>query len=483
MTSAGRPRISIAGTSSNRHNFGVTSIPKSDPPRSSLLPARPWQVAAIGLGSAVAQLDTSVNIAFPAITRGFGLAISDIQWVVISYVLTYASLLLALGRIGDTVGHIRVFRIGLVWSTVALLLVGWSPAFGAMLLFRCLQGIGAALVLSCGVALVTSLYGEERRSHALGIYTMMLAVGWMLGPLLGGALTSAWDWPSVFWFRVPIALAALLLLRGMPASPHRQDADRFDILGAAALVLGLVAMLLALNRLREFSAIWFALLSAAAFAAFIFREKRAARPIIAVEILKEPGFARLNLISVLVNLAAFSVWLLVPYFLARVPGTSLTENGAVLATAAAGAALAAPVGGRLAGARISVRRLAITGAAINGIGLLLLGTWTEQTPTMLRIAGLVVQGVGLGLFQLAYSDIVTAALPLRDRGVAGSLVLLTRTFGTVTAASVIFLVFEILNAKYGFLEGFRTTFQFAALLAFAAAAALAFSPRKPVRDL
>ena len=465
---------------SNHHNFSVTSISKSDPPPSSagLLQAKPWQAAMIGLGTAATQLDTAVNIAFPAITRGFDLSIGNIQWVVICYVLTYASLLLALGRIGDTIGHALVFRIGLIWSTVALLLVGWSPSFGAMLFFRFLQGIGAALVLSCGAALVTSLYGEARRSHALGIYTMMLSVGLMLGPLLGGALTSAWDWPSVFWFRIPIAVAALLLLRGMRAPPQRQAADRFDVPGGIALVLGLVTMLLALNRMREFSAVWFALLSAAAFAAFIFRESRAARPIIAVEILKDPGFALLNLVSVLVNLAAFSVWLLVPYFLARVPGYSLTESGAILATAAAGAALAAPIGGRLTGRRISARRLAIAGAAANGVGLLLLGAWTEQTPTILRIAGLVVQGVGLGLFQLAYSDIVTAALPLRDRGVAGSLVLLTRTLGTVTAASVIFLVFEILNMKYGFLEGFQKTFQLAALLAFAAAGSSALSPRR-----
>jgi MFS family permease len=465
---------------SDHLDFGVTSISKSDAPGAlaGMLRAKPWQVAMIGLGTAATQLDTSVNIAFPAITRGFGLSIADIQWVVICYVLTYASLLLALGRIGDAVGHALVFRIGLIWSIIALALVGWSPSFGAMLLFRCLQGIGAALVLSCGAALVISLYGEQRRSHALGIYTMMLSVGLMLGPLLGGALTSLWDWPSVFWFRVPIAAAALLLLWGLRDAPQRQAADRFDVLGGLALVLALVAMLLALNRLREFSAIWLALLSALFFAAFIFRESRAARPIIAVDILKGPGFALLNLVSVLLNLAAFSVWLLVPYFLARVPAYSLTESGAILATAAAGAALAAPIGGRLAGGRISARRLAVAGAAANAAGLLLLGAWTMETPTMLRIAGLVVQGVGLGLFQLAYSDIVTAALPLRDRGVAGSLVLLTRTFGTVTSASVMFLVFDVLSTKYGFLEGFQKTYQFAALLAFSAAGLTAFSSRR-----
>src|SRR4029077_3269359 len=129
--------------------------------------------------------------------------------------------------------------------------------------------------------------------------------------------------------------------------------------------------LLALNRMRELSAVWFALLSATGFAAFIFRESRAVRPIIAVEILKGPGFALLNLVSVLLNLAAFSVWLLVAYFLARVPAYSLTESGAILATAAAGAALAAPIGGRLMGQHITARGLAIAGAAANGIGLLL----------------------------------------------------------------------------------------------------------------
>jgi MFS family permease len=431
----------------------------------------------IGLGTATAQLDTSVNIAFPAITRGFDLAISDIQWVVICYVLTYASLLLALGRIGDTIGHAIVYRAGLVCSAVALLLVGYAPSYGAMLLFRCLQGVGAALVLSCGVALVTSLYGEERRGRALGIYTMMMAVGLMLGPLLGGALTARWDWPAVFWFRIPIAMAALLLLRGMPLSPPRRAGDHFDFLGGIALVFGLVTMLMAINRLREFSAIWLALLSVAAFAGFIFRQSRAEHPIIAIEILKSPGFALVNLVSVLANLAAFSVWLLVPYYLTRIPGHTLAESGAILAAGAAGAVLAAPIGGRLIGRLISAERLAIAGAATIGTGLLLMSAWTERTSTALQVAGLIVQGIGLGLFQLAYTDIVTSALPLGHRGVAGSLTLLTRMFGTVTAASIILMLFEILQIGHGFFEAFHLTFQLAAVLAFVSAALLALLPR------
>jgi EmrB/QacA subfamily drug resistance transporter len=440
--------------------------------------SKAWQIAMIGLGTATTQLDTAVNIAFPAITRGFDLAIGDIQWVVICYVLAYASLLLALGRIGDTIGHAIVYRTGLVCSAVAYLLVGYAPNYGAMLVFRCLQGVGAALVLSCGAALVTSLYGEERRGRALGIYTMMMALGLMLGPLLGGVLVAIWDWPAVFWFRIPIAIAALLLLRGLPASQPRPARDPFDIPGGIALALGLVTMLMAFNRIRELSAVWLGLLSAVAFAGFIFRQSRAARPIIDFAVFRLPGFAMLNLVSVLANLAAFSVWLLVPYYLTRVTGYSLGESGAILASGALGAVLAAPIGGRLIGQRMSAERLALAGAAGIGAGLVLLSIWTERTPTAVRVAGLIVQGVGLGLFQLAYTDIVAAALPLGDRGVAGSLALLTRTLGTVAAASIVLMVFESLHSEHGFFDAFHQTFQLAALLAFASAGLLALSSRK-----
>ena len=133
--------------------------------------------------------------------------------------------------------------------------------------------------------------------------------------------------------------------------------------------------------------------------------------------------------------------------------------------------------GDLYGARLFATWTWELGVRRVGAGLLMLSAWSEQTPTSLRVAGLVIQGVGLGLFQLAYTDIVTAALPLGDRGVAGSLALLTRTLGTVAAASIVLMVFEILNVGQDFFEAFRQTFQLAALLAFASAALLVFAPR------
>src|SRR5437762_5771290 len=205
------------------------------------------RLALIGLGISVVPLDTAVNIAFPDITGSFGLPIPMIQWVVICYVLTHAGLMLAFGRVGDMFGHGRVFRAGLAWSVAAFLLCAAAPSFGWLLFFRVLQGISAGLIISCAPALVTGLYPEARRSHALGIFTLMFALGSAIGPLIGGALVARWGWPAVFWFRAPIALTSLLFLRGLPPGSGRDQ--RFDILGAVLLAVGLASLLLAFNAL------------------------------------------------------------------------------------------------------------------------------------------------------------------------------------------------------------------------------------------
>src|ERR1700751_2255537 len=139
---------------------------------------RQWlRLILVGLGASVVPLDTAVNIGFPDITRSFGLPIQMIPWVVICYVLTYASLMLAFGRVGDIFGHVRVFRTGLAWSAAAFLLCAAAPTYGWLLFCRFLQGIGAGLVISCAPALVTGLFPEARRSQAVGLFSMMFAIG------------------------------------------------------------------------------------------------------------------------------------------------------------------------------------------------------------------------------------------------------------------------------------------------------------------
>jgi MFS family permease len=422
----------------------------------------------IGLGMSVVPLDTAVNISFPDITGSFGLPISMIQWVVICYVLTYAALMLAFGRIGDIGGHARVFRAGLAWSTVAYLLCAAAPAFGWLLFFRFLQGIGAGLVISCAPALVTGLYPEERRSHAVGVFTLIFALGSASGPLIGGALVAHFGWPAVFWFRAPIALVSLLCLRGLPTGATRPG-ERFDVAGALLLALGLTAMLLGINAASRLGpGIQMAALLALAVASltlFAWWEGRAPRPMIRIDLFRDGGFAAINAVYVLMNLAAFSVLLFVPYFLARFSAIPLWIQGMVLATGAVVTALTSPLAGRLI-ARIPAERVGALGLLAVGGGLSLIGWWpADITPPMMALA-LALHGIGIGLFQVAYTDIVIRSSPLADRGVAGSLSILTRTLGTVTGAALLTLIFNRVghagtDTAPGFLFAFGAVFKLA----------------------
>jgi MFS family permease len=436
----------------------------------------------LGLGIAVVPLDTAVNISFPDITGSFGLPISMIQWVVICYVLTYSALMLAFGRIGDIAGHARVFRAGLAWSVVAFALCGAAPSFGWLLFFRFLQGIGAGLVISCAPALVTSLYPEARRSHAVGMFTLIFAMASASGPLIGGMLVARWGWPAVFWFRAPIALVSLLLVRGLPANAPVGAGERFDVLGALLLALGLTTLLLGINAAGRFgSGDYIALLplgiAAASLGLFVWWERQATSPVVRIGLFRDFGFAAINLVNVLMNLAAFSVLLFVPYFLVQISAMPLWLAGLVLATSWVSTALTSPAVGRLI-TRVPAERVAALGLLAVGCGLFSTGHWPAAVPVPVMVLTLAIQGVGVGLFQVSYMDIVMRSSPLADRGVAGSLGVLTRTIGTVTGATVLTLMFRLFGGgapgtdATRFLPSFHAVFQTVGVVVVAAVVAV-----------
>ncbi len=431
----------------------------------------------VALGTLVVPFDSSVNFAFPFITRAFGLPIPAIQWLVISYTLTYAALMLVFGRVGDMLGYRRIFLAGSLWSTVAFVLCAIAPSYGALLAARVMQGVGAALVLSCGPALATSLYPESARTRILGTYTMVIGIGGALGPLIAGLLVPIIDWPAVFWFRAPLALMAFLLAWLLPRDTRPAHRESFDATGGLTLVIAISAMLLALNQLQHLgeTSLWFGLSALACFlaiAGFIVQERRTPRPIINLRFFRDIDFSLLNAGHAALNLAGFSVLLLVPFYLSRLGGLSPYATGLLLACSPAGTVVAAPLAARLA-ASVAPRLLAVIGASAMAIGQVLISTAGVVPDIPVLAAAMALQGFGVGLFQVAYFDIVTASIPRADRGVAGSLVMMTRTLGTVTGATVLMLMFQTwrdgalasgLGDIPAFLAGFGFTFRAAAAL-------------------
>jgi MFS family permease len=400
--------------------------------------AHPWiGVFVVGLGTMVVPFDSSVNVAFPHIVRAFGLPIPAIQWVVIAYTLTYAALTLVFGRIGDMIGHRSVFLAGCASSTVAFVLCSAAPAYPWLLAARVLQGVGAALTLSCG-------------------------------PAIGH-----FGWQAVFWFRAPVAAAAFLLAFGLPADRGKGQ-QRFDAPGAMLLVLTIAAMLMTLNQLRDLG-VWCA--AAAAVTAvssvlFTRRQLRIAQPILDLRYFRDPDFALVNVAHTALNVAGFSIMLLVPFYLDRLGGLSVPVGGMVLASSPLGIVLSAPLAGRLA-TRFPPRLLALVGASAMAAAQIAIGLAGDPPHIPVLCLSMFVQGFGLGLFQVAYFDIATATIPKENRGVAGSLVMVTRTVGVVTGATVLMLIFQTLRAgavargmpdTAAFLTGFQSAFHIAAAL-------------------
>jgi len=420
-------------------------------------------------GAIVAPLDTAVNVAFPAITDAFALALPEIRWIVILYMLTYGGFMLIGGRLGDLYGYRRVFALGL--GVVALSFVGsaLAPTYSALIVARIAQGVGMALILGCGPALSLSLYDEAARTRVLGYYASMFALGTALGPLLGGALVGPFGWQAVFWMRVPLALTVLALLHWVPVA-RPAGGRAFDMVGALLLALWTAALVLAL-ALPGTASLWLALVAAVAFFAFVGRASRMPEPILRPALFRDAHFTTLNLLNIAVNLAAFAILLLGPYYFVRVSGLGALGVGLLLGIWAGGTLVGAGFAERL-GRRFGLQRVGFVGIALSIVGLGFAGFWDARTSLAFAGFALLVQGCGVGLFQVACADGIVAALPREDRGVAGSLTMLTRMLGIVGGATLFAALFANAeaaalaaggSAQDAFLDGFRFAFRCAAL--------------------
>ena len=398
-------------------------------------------------------------MALPAITAHFRLPLADVQWLVICYVLVYGSLMLVCGKLGDLFGHRLIFRLGLFLSAIACAACAAAPSWPLFLWARAGQGVGTALALSCTAALATSVYAPAERLKALAGFAMAMSLAAATGPVLGGALVELWGWPAVYWVRVPVALAALALSGFLP-SP-RPQARPFDGWGAILVASSMSTLLLSLV-LSQRPAVpgWLALalllLALLLGHGYVRRSRRVAEPILRPGLFADLSFTIPNLMNALANLAGFAILLLTPYYLVNILKLSAAGSGLVLALAYAGSLCGAPLAARVV-PRLGRRTTAFAGVALVGIGLLPLAFTTAATPVALVALLLLVEGLGQGLLTVAYTDLVTDTLPQQDRGVAGSLALLTRTLGIVGGASVL-TALHAHAAADGFMAGYRFAF-------------------------
>ena len=369
-----------------------------------------WVVAA---GALAVSLDSMMNIAFPAIAAALAVPPERVRWIIIFYVLTYALTSFAGGAAADRLGHALVFRAGLALSALAFVMGGVAAGLGWLLGARVVQGLGAGLVFGTAPALVTAGAPGETRGRRLGFLNGAMGLG-ALGPLVAGFLVESFGWRAVYHVRVPLALGVLVwaaVARSTPVVSERTPVTLGD--------------------------------------------------------LARGGVLRASVLAFVARGAIFAIWLLVPFYLVDTRGLAASVGGIFFTLTPLGAAVAAPVGGRVAD-RVGASAPAVAGLAMEAAGLAFLGFVNGATPLWLIGLALFVAGFGIGFFEVPNMTTVMAAFPAGRQGAAGGLAFLTRTLGVVAGVALLGELVAARSATAGFLGAFEESLRASALTVAAA---------------
>lgn len=437
-----------------------------DQPTTTAPPARlsPMALVLAATAGAYGSLDSMLNVAFPDLIGDLGIAVVDIQWLVVAFVLASGGTLIGAGRLGDLLGHHRTLSWGGLVSAMGMALCAAAPGLPVLVAGRVLQGLGTAFVMASAPALIAASAGEGSRGRALGLFQMSAAVGLALGPLVASPLVAELGWRSVFWTRAPLGLALGLLARRQ--ARHTPAAGRASLGGPALLAATLATVLVALNlslRLGVTPTVIGLALAGAVLAVVLTRhQRRADDPVIALDLLRRPAFLSANLLAVAANGAAFVGWLFVPTYLVDELGRSTFTGGVVLAATPAATALIAPVAGRLSD-RWGPAAVAAAGLVVLTGGLALGGVVAPTASVLGLGLAMALVGVGVGLFTVPNMAYVFASLPADRQGVAGGVTQTMRTMGIVVGVGLLSRFFAA-NQDLGFGRDLGRTFLVAAVV-------------------
>lgn len=391
---------------------------------------------AMGVAVLVVANDfTSLAVALPAMEREFHSDVTTVQWVINGYAMVFGVAIVTGGRLADMFGRRRIFLVGTAIFALFSLVGGLAPNIGLLLACRFVMGIGGAMMWPAILGMTYGLLPPSKAGLAGGIILGAAGFGNAVGPLLGGLLTDTLGWRWIFFLNLPVAAAAVLIVMVVvPRDATIEKHERIDYPGMGTLSVGLLALLLALDWALDLG--WTAplilflfALSAAALVAFVFVERRAGEAaLVPRHVLRNTAFAGACVATLLNSAIFFAALLYLPQFMAKVLGFNAMASGAGLLPLMGTFMVTSFIAGRLY-ALLGSKLIVTLGALLLGAGMFLLSRITASTTYEELIFGMVMLGMGVGLF---YSSVTTAAITALDTSqasLAGAIVYMCQIAG------------------------------------------------------
>lgn len=404
----------------------------------------------------MSALDASiVNVALPNMADTLGVTTSKIQLVVVSYLVTISAIILIFGRLGDMFGKTRIFKIGLLLFTIGSLLCGITDSFGLLIFARVVQAIGAAGTMANNQGIITEVFPANERGKALGLNGTAVALGSLVGPGLGGFIVGVFSWKFIFLINIPIGIVTLLFAVKLLPKSNKVNNEKIDIIGSALFIFTIIPLFTSLNEginvgftspliLTGF------LVAAVCFIAFLIVEKKINSPLIELDIFKNKLFSISIFCGFISFVAIFSYNIIIPFYLQDLMGFSPQKAGFILMAYPLILVIVAPMSGSLSD-KIGSEFLTFIGLVIGAVGLLLIGTFNENTSVVLMVIFIAVMAMGMGIFQSPNNSLVMSTVPKNKLGVAGSINALVRNVGMSTGIALsTTLLYTRMSAKIGY---------------------------------
>jgi DHA2 family multidrug resistance protein-like MFS transporter len=415
------------------------------------MPARLYALMPMALGITLAVLDSAVaNVALPTIARQFHETAAESIWVISSYQLVIAVLLLPFASLGDLIGYRRVYLFGLSVFTLASLTCAMSDSLIQLTLARVVQGLGAAALMSVNIALVRLIFPRSMLGRGVSLNATVVAVGSALGPTIASAVLAVASWRWLFAINVPLGMIAIGVgLRYLPASPH--SSGRFDFTSAFLNIVTFGALLLGLNSFAHAAPAWLTalqlLIAGLVGVFFVKRELRQPRPLLPLDLLARPMFA----LSIVTSLFSFTAQMLafvcLPFYLQQTLGKSQVETGILMTPWPAVIILVAPLSGVLSD-RYPPGLLGAIGLILMGLGLSALAALPHDPSSASILWRTALCGVGFGLFQSPNNKTILASAPPERSGGASGMLGTARLIGQTVGAALVALMFNLF-AQHG----------------------------------